>query len=79
MSSKLVAIHVLMGEYMRRMTGPHMLHVDQTVFFTPPDQTRESPMYATLVEKFPSTEPFVLRAAWQTSGAAWIQAASTCR
>jgi hypothetical protein len=54
---------VMMGEYLHRMTGLDMLHVDQARFFSHPDPASESPMYARLVEKFPATEPFVLRAA----------------
>ncbi|WP_156116921.1 hypothetical protein [Massilia sp. 9096] len=52
---------VLMGEYLHRMTGLEMLHVDQTLFYAHPDHTRETPLYAALVDTFPSTEPFVLR------------------
>jgi hypothetical protein len=40
-----------------------MLHVDQIPFYAHPDRARETRMYAALIEKFPSTEPFVLRAA----------------
>jgi hypothetical protein len=51
----------LMGEYLHRLTGLEMLHVDQTSFYSHPDRTAEGPLYAGLVEKFPSKEPFVLR------------------
>jgi hypothetical protein len=54
---------VMMGEYLHRMTGLDMLHVDQIPFYAHPDRARETRMYAALIEKFPSTEPFVLRAA----------------
>jgi hypothetical protein len=52
---------VLMGEYLHRMTGLEMLHVDQTQFYAHPDRAREGPLYAALIEKFPAREPFVLR------------------
>jgi hypothetical protein len=54
---------VLMGEHLHRMTGLDMLHVDQTRFYAHPDRAGEARMYAALVEKFPSQEPFVLRTA----------------
>jgi hypothetical protein len=54
-------IPVMMGEYLRRMTGLAMLHVNQTRFYAHPDRGQESPMYARLVERFPSQQPFVLR------------------
>lgn len=54
---------VMMGEHLHRMTGLDMLHVDQISYFAHPDRTLEAPMYAALVEKFPTKEPFVLRAA----------------
>lgn len=52
---------VYMGEYLHRMTGLEMLHVDQTSFYAHPDRAAEGPVYAGLVEKFPSKKPFVLR------------------
>lgn len=53
----------MMGEHLRRMTGLEMIHVDQTSFYAHPDLARETPIYAALIEKFPSKEPFVLRTA----------------
>ena len=54
---------MMMGERLHRMTGLDMLHVDQTAFFAHPDRNSEARAYAALVDKFPVTEPFVLRAA----------------
>src|SRR5205823_3281384 len=52
---------VLMGEYLRRMSGVPTLHVDQRAFYTHPDRADEGPLYPLLLDKFPSTQPFVLR------------------
>jgi hypothetical protein len=54
---------VQMGEYLHRLTGFDMLHIEQTQFFAHPDRKVETPMYATLAAQFSSQEPFVLRAA----------------
>lgn len=53
---------VMMGEYLRRMTGLDMLHVQQTDFFAHPDRASESELYQPLLDKFPSKDPIVLRA-----------------
>jgi hypothetical protein len=50
-----------MGEYLHRLIGLEMLHVDQISFYSHPDRAAEGPVYAGLVQKFPSKEPFVLR------------------
>lgn len=50
-----------MGEYLHRLTGLEMLHVDQISLYSHPDHAAEGPVYAGLVEKFPSKEPIVLR------------------
>lgn len=50
-----------MGEYLHRLVGLEMLHVDQISLYAHPDRAAEGPIYAALVEKFPSKEPFVLR------------------
>jgi hypothetical protein len=52
---------VLMGEYLRRMSGVATLHVDQRAFHAHPDRADEGPLYPLLLDKFPSREPFVLR------------------
>jgi hypothetical protein len=53
---------VPMGELIRRLSGVPTLHVDQTQFYAHPDRASEHPMYAGLLEKFPVSEPVVLRA-----------------
>jgi hypothetical protein len=53
---------LMMGEYLRRMTGLDMLHVQQTDFFAHPDRAEEGQLYQLLLDKFPSKEPIVLRA-----------------
>ena len=55
------ALPVMMGEHLRRLTGLDMLHVDQTPFYAHPDAGQEWPPYARLIEKFPSSEPVILR------------------
>lgn len=52
---------VFMGEYLRRMTGLDMLHVQQIDFYPHPDRAEEGDLYQALLDKFPSREPFVLR------------------
>jgi hypothetical protein len=53
---------IWMSEYLERSTGLPMLRVDQTTFFAHPDRADESPLYSEMLVKFPSTEPFVVRA-----------------
>lgn len=53
---------VFMGEYLRRMTGLDTLHVQQIDFYAHPDRADEGDLYQALLDKFPSKEPFVLRA-----------------
>jgi hypothetical protein len=50
-----------MGEYLRRMTGLDMLHVDQLRFYEHPDPEDENPLYRHLLAKSGSTAPFVLK------------------
>jgi hypothetical protein len=50
-----------MGEYLRRMTGLDMLHVDQERFFAHSRPEDESPLYQRLLAKSDSTAPFVLK------------------
>ena len=52
---------MMMGGYLRRMTGLPMLHVDQTNFFAHPDPADENPLYAPLLAKYPSNAPFILK------------------
>jgi hypothetical protein len=55
------ADRMLMGEYLRRMTGLDMLHVDQTRFYAHPEAADESPLYARMLAKPGTQAPFVLR------------------
>lgn len=52
---------VFMGEYLRRLTGLDMLHVQQIDFYSHPERADEGDLYQALLDKFPSREPFVLR------------------
>jgi hypothetical protein len=68
-----------MGEYLRRMTGLDMLHVDQQRFFAHPVPEDENPLYKHLLAKSGSTAPFVLKNKdGAMSSCAALLAGSTC-
>jgi len=51
-----------MGVYLRRLLGANAtLHIDQTLFYARSAVANEHPLYRTVLAKFPSASPFVLR------------------
>ncbi|WP_157201240.1 hypothetical protein [Massilia sp. Root418] len=54
---------VMMGEYLRRLTGLDTLHVEQQRFFAHPDPADNSATYNAIQARFPQSAPYVLKSA----------------